>query len=355
MRILLVPSRKKSKSVYLRILVDSLLRFRMAVYEYAISGLLSVFPRVNIIHLQWPDIILGLNRYYDDLRGVINKLVRFIYWFVLLLVGRVFGKKIIMTHHNAVPHKPSVSELDMKLLRKFLGLADKIIVLNNYTRSMVCRQYEELCDKIYVVKHPRLDYYYGSQIDRRTARRILGINNDTLVILSVGTFHYYKNPELFIKIAETICRKHDNVLFLIVGRQPKEFVWKLLQAVPRRCLRLINKYVPDEEIPLYISASDLALMTHKYMWASATLVLYQSYYLPVLVPKRPQFIEELGFYDGDYFYESFDDIIVKLDKLARDRKFLEVFTSKYRAKSKAVLKEREPRIVALKHLMLYLY
>ncbi len=319
--------------------------------------------KAHIVHVNWPDIRLGITKARPRLRSV---LFRFMYWFVFLSIAKVKRSKIIITHHDILPHKClpykcSLKNFELKLLDILLRKSDLIIVLNNFSKKFLCSIHSYgICKKTIVIPHFHYDNYYGIPVDKETAKRRVSISPDKFVVLILGTISEYKAPDFIIQTIERTCRRsHGNIVFLIVGKQNNNFV-KAINNIRtnleqfNNCIQIVNKFIPENELNLYLSAADLALLTYKWIWGTATLNLYISYKIPVLFTPLPPLKEELG--EVLHKYLSISNPYMASQKillLSVNRDLYLKIKEISDEQISRILREKDPKYVILKHILIY--
>lgn len=131
-------------------------------------------------------------------------------------------------------------------------------------------------------------------IDKKKARRLLGIDQDAYVILFFGFVNWFKGADFFAKtFANTKQMLGKRVHFIIAGgvsatMQDKAYYQKYFSSVEKIVgasqTVTITGYVPQEKIALYFSACDLVTFPYRYfMTPSAVLSLTFSYNKPFII------------------------------------------------------------------------
>jgi glycosyltransferase involved in cell wall biosynthesis len=110
--------------------------------------------------------------------------------------------------------------------------------------------------------HPTYKVFHSGSITKEKARKQIGINGNT--ILFFGFVRPYKGLDYLIK-AMPIITKHIDVNLLIVGefwKGDEEYREEIKDLGVRENIKIINKYVPNEEVGLYFAASDVVVLPY---------------------------------------------------------------------------------------------
>ena len=110
---------------------------------------------------------------------------------------------------------------------------------------------------------------------------------DKTVVVNLGIIRRYKKVERLIKLG----RDDPSVQVLIAGKVGEtEYEQELRQlAAGLDNLHLHFKFIADEELQLYLRASDLFVLPYDKITNSGSAILALSYDLPVLAPDLPCF------------------------------------------------------------------
>jgi glycosyltransferase involved in cell wall biosynthesis len=112
--------------------------------------------------------------------------------------------------------------------------------------------------------HPTYAEFGGLDESKREARAALGIPAGRRTLLFFGLIRAYKGLQYLIE-AMSIVREHMDCLLLVVG-EFYEDKSKYLDLIERRSLgehvRVIDRYVPNEEVARYFVGSDVAVLPY---------------------------------------------------------------------------------------------
>jgi glycosyltransferase involved in cell wall biosynthesis len=217
---------------------------KVGMTSYGLMMFLSVLPTVKKIQREFDyDIIDAQFVYPDGFAGV--------------LLGRYFGKPVVVTSHgtdiNLYPKFPLIRHLLRYTLRK----ADKVIAVCQSLKDVMI-QLGISGEKVSVIPNGvDLAKFYPSP--KEEARTKLGIPNRK-VIISVGGLIPRKGFDLLIKAFKILVEdfQERNIYMVIVGEGPsREELEKLVSSLGLgEYVRLVGA-VPHKELYLWFSAADL--------------------------------------------------------------------------------------------------
>lgn len=208
------------------------------------------------------------------------------YWmpFFAPSLGRVAKKlrkrgiKVISILHNVTPHESRFG--DKALSKYFLKQNDGVVVLNEKSRSDLL----SFKPDIKHIVHPHPFYtHYGNKIRQEEARKKLNIFEDMKVILFFGLIRDYKGLNILIDALKIL----DESYFLIIAGESYESFEKYENRIKElkleKRVKLSVSYIPDVDVPLYFSASDVCILPYKSGTQSGITGISYHFDLPVIV------------------------------------------------------------------------
>jgi len=251
----------------------------------------SEYKRVKILHLHWPDMYL---------RGE-GTLRRWVYAWKLLVDLRLAcrnGRELAWTLHNLGSHDGGAEDpVERFFYHRLARQAGILFVHDKSLVEPVVSRFSVPPGKIQVIPHGHYADVYGPSPDRQTCREKLGIPPHRKVVLFFGMLRPYKGLDLLL---DTWAKVHEAVpssLLLIAGggrdHQFRDHIEK--RATHTDAVTLHNRFIPDDEIPNYFGAADLAVYPFRQITTSGSLILALSYSCPVVAPKLESITGEIGF------------------------------------------------------------
>lgn len=105
--------------------------------------------------------------------------------------------------------------------------------------------------------HPTYEVFHSASIAKEDARRQLNIEGNT--VLFFGFVRPYKGMKYLIDAMPMII-KHIDISLLIVGKfwnEKEEYRKQIEDLGVKENIRMIDRYVPNEEVAIYFSAADV--------------------------------------------------------------------------------------------------
>jgi len=174
-------------------------------------------------------------------------------------------KKPVITTLHTVLRKPSREE--KSLLRKIADLSSRLVVMANTGSKILTKTYGIDKDKIVVVPHGVPNIELCNQND---VKKALGLEN-RLVLSTFGLISSGKGMEYVIEALPKIKKKHNNILYLILGKthpgviayEGEKYRDRLISRIKALNLqdnvKFINRFVDIEEYIGFLKATDLYL------------------------------------------------------------------------------------------------
>jgi glycosyltransferase involved in cell wall biosynthesis len=276
----------------------------------------GIFKAINFLKQQNPDAII---MQWWSSSAAFNYLL-------LKIINKLFlNKKIIIEFHETL----DPLENNIWLLRGYVSFISKIlfndldayIVHSNYDRDLVQKVYSLKKEKVFVIPHGPYDNY----IKKTKIKKNKGIFN----ILFFGLIRNYKGLEYLIEGFNKIPQELINNFRLnIVGEiwDNKEKVYSMIESSKYRSkIKLINKYVPDEDVNNYFTLADVVVLPYTRTSQSGVVQIAVSYGKPIIITNISSLIETLKNYNGVFFVdqknsEQIKNKIIKIFNL-KNRKF----------------------------------
>lgn len=246
--------------------------------------------------------------WYDDINNSnkIKSIFTLVKKMVMITFLKIFKVKIIYTFHNKVAHDGK-SKRENLILKKFImKRADTISVLStrsiNYAKNII--GIEKKMPQFFFVGHPLYHNSLKTDVQR----------HEGLVFLYFGMVRPYKNLEMLIEVWKDLGL--DGARLIIAGKPINNEYKNLLISLAKdiNSIELILEYLPNEQLDLMISQSDIVVspLDIKSSMNSGTLIKSMCMQKTIIIPT----IEMVYDYDLDsMFAYSYDNEENHKDKL----------------------------------------
>lgn len=189
--------------------------------------------------------------------------------------------KVICIFDNVVPHEKRPG--DRFLTRFFVKSIDGAIVMSQTVADDLAGYRKEL--PVVMSPHPLFDNY-GPGLTRKEALDKLSLDPDHSYILFFGFIRAYKGLALLLE-AFSDERLRNRKLKLIVAGEFYEDQAPYMEIIRKHNIEddviIHNRFIPDNEVPLYFSAADLVAQTYRSATQSGVTQIALHYEIPVLV------------------------------------------------------------------------
>jgi len=126
------------------------------------------------------------------------------------------------------------------------------------------------------------------------------------VILFFGLIRPYKGLRYLIDAFEALPEEiAENSRLLIVGEawEDRESLRLAMSSRRREKITIVNRYVPDSEVSLYFSASDVLVLPYTRASQSGVAHIGMAFGLPIVATRVGGLSDSLGNYKGTIFVE----------------------------------------------------
>lgn len=193
--------------------------------------------------------------------------------------------------------KPMVRAYARWAFRRALATADLAVVHAGSEAVRAKAEAPSQAAKIHKLPHPAYDHY-GPAMPRDEARRRLDLNGG-FVILSFGLARRYKGlPELVQALDHLPPDLQSDAQLLIVGElwgARRELEAAVAASPHRDRIRVVDQYVPDDEVRTYFSAADVVALPYRRSAQSGVLQVAKNFGTPVVVSEQgglPEAVED---------------------------------------------------------------
>lgn len=162
--------------------------------------------------------------------------------------------KIIYTP-NALPNHLGLHYAVLELILS--RFTHYFVAISESEKKEIARRCLVDKDKIFVV-WPIIDTEYYVPMNKVESRYILGIPEQSFVVVGIGRMSYQKDPFTFLRVIEDLSKKYNNIFALWVGDgELKNEINKIIESK-----KIKNVFITGwkTDVRRYIAASDVVLM-----------------------------------------------------------------------------------------------
>lgn len=241
---------------------------------------LNSLKTADIWHVHWPEYFLSTNSILKSLY-----LLAVLIFKVCLI--KLYGLKIIWTVHNIHPHENNHPLLKKAFYFLFPKFCDGFIFLSQTSADEPLEWLQKIPkEKIRIIQHGHYRDIYNYSKNKEEARSELGIPENKFVYLFFGQVRAYKNS---LELAQEYAKlqEKDSMLYIIGSTGSNKTLKESLLEITDKTSNIIfiDKFLDDEELNNWLSASDLIVLPYKAITNSGSVLMGLSFNKHVLAPQ----------------------------------------------------------------------
>ena len=249
-----------------------------------LSPLLLVWWRLRgyrILHIHW---LFQFSLPWARRQTWARRLMEF--WFTFYIrLARLIGYDIVWTAHDLLPHEPVFAD-DVRARATLLTNAALVIALSEATAG----QLREIgADNVIVIPHGPYASPYPITQSVDEARADLGFDSEDVVVTLIGKIEEYKGADLLLRAAARLPTS-SRIKVVLVGACTDNSYRSELDRLAREAgsrVILLFERIPEEDVARYIQASNFAVFPFREVTNSGSVILAQSFGLPVMIADLP--------------------------------------------------------------------
>ncbi|MDR1202767.1 MAG: glycosyltransferase [Tannerellaceae bacterium] len=187
------------------------------------------------------------------------------------------GTKTITILDNVIPHEQKF--FDKALTTWFLKQNDGFIAMSETVRNDLLSLHPKA--KSILKPHP-LYNHFGSKIETTKAREALETDANKKTILFFGLIRDYKGLDLLIDAVSLL----DDSYQLIIAGEPygsfDKYDEQIKKANHPERIKVFNRYISDNEVPLFFSAADVCVLPYRSATQSGITSIAYHFELPLI-------------------------------------------------------------------------
>jgi len=135
------------------------------------------------------------------------------------------------------------------------------------------------------IPHPIYDVFRVQDISEEDAKKMLNIPKNRKVLLFFGYVRKYKGLKYLIQAMPKIVERIPDAYLLVVGEfwdSKEEYLREIKRLNIENYVKIIDKYVPDEEVGIYFSAADVVVLPYISATQSGVVQIAYAFDKPVI-------------------------------------------------------------------------
>jgi glycosyltransferase involved in cell wall biosynthesis len=243
------------------------------------------------------------------------------------------------------------------LFSSFLNYSDKVIVHESFQKEALIKELDikgGSNNKICVIPHGAREI-----LPIPHAKKKLGLDENTKIVLMIGYFSPYKNFEKIIDIWPEIVKRYgEKVILLIAGKlrtisylDYRNLLFERINSSPARTyIKVIRGQISQESFDIILSAADVVVLPYKKISQSGIFAHCMAFGKPVVTSNNPTMRTIFSEYRAGLMSDTDEEYIENILCLLKDeKKYMELSQNACR-----YVKEKISwSIVAKKHIEIY--
>ncbi len=226
--------------------------------------------------------------------------------YVTCVILQSSGLTLVATLHDVESFSDSTGP---NYYKKIFGRVSHFIVHNQFSLTTLSKLLDEKTIKENVSVISSGNYLHTVKVlDTTIAKRTLDLPIDHPVILFFGQIKNVKGLDLLIEGFSKYKHNGGNGSLVIAGREWKDSFSKYEEKIQQFGIKDDTfteiRYITDEEIHLFYSASDVIVLPYRRIYQSAVLIMAMSYGKAVIVPDLPAMLELVADGETGFVFET---------------------------------------------------
>lgn len=201
------------------------------------------------------------------------------------LLKKRFTKKILFITENVISHEGRwvdrlLTKIGLRYASVFMTLSDNVARDLGFFKNR---------RPIYRSELPIYDCYEDlNKPDPLSERKTLGFSSEDRVVLFFGYVRPYKGLDILLRAFPDVIKDIPNAKLLIVGEfydNPEAYLSLIGALHLQPYVKMINRFVPNEEVGKYYSASDVVVLPYRTGTQSGILNVAYGFEKPVIVTR----------------------------------------------------------------------
>ncbi len=199
------------------------------------------------------------------------------------------GGTFLWSVHEPLPHDCPFPEVEASLRQQLADIASGIHVLHESTIDEVAPFYRLPRDKVFVVEHPLYTGIYETYLTRRASRRLIGLDDDAIMILAFGAIRPYKGFDRLVRLLPRLRKESGRDIRVMVAGPTMRSIdnSELLELVATtEGATLTDDPIPDEYVQVMFKSADIVALPYRQVLNSGVLMLGLTFGCDSIAPEN---------------------------------------------------------------------
>jgi glycosyltransferase involved in cell wall biosynthesis len=277
---------------------DARVTITSGIGKFPILGAMRSYGKPDVLHFHWIHLYFFQNSFWKSFACTLR-------FFLEILIAKMFGVKVVWTIHNISNHEKRNTRYEKICNIIMINLCNKLFVHYKTGKEIVVKYYRinnKIMKKLETIYHGNYIKNYENSVSRYESRNILNISEKDTLFLFFGMIRPYKGILQLVQAFKSFTNKESRLL--IVGSPKNETILQEILDIEKidQRIRIIPQYISDDQIQLYMNASDAVILPFQDVLTSGSALLAMSFGKALIVP-RIGCMEELFDAGGALLYD----------------------------------------------------
>jgi len=186
------------------------------------------------------------------------------------------SKRIVILH-NLIPHEKRF--FDRFLNKQLVRLFDGFVVMSDTVRDELLSLRSNA--KFLQLEHPWYDHF-GHQLPQNEAKKMLNLDEDKKTVLFFGIIRAYKGLDLLIEAFDALGDDYQLVIAGEIYGNDNQYEQMISSMSSKKRIHLFNRYISDEEVNVFFSASDVCVLPYRSATQSGVTATAFHFNVPII-------------------------------------------------------------------------
>jgi glycosyltransferase involved in cell wall biosynthesis len=193
--------------------------------------------------------------------------------------------RLLWTVHNEIAHDTSYLAVEKAIGDALAERATRIVQLHDRTAEAVAMSYTLPPEKLTTLRHSSYLGIYPDTWTGSEARTALGVPQGAPTVGFVGQMRPYKGLDVLFAAADIAAAELPGLVLLLAGGTSPGDLAVIESSLPRHVdVVRQHSFVADEELGLWLRASDAVVLPYRRVLNSGSAMLAASFGRPVIMP-----------------------------------------------------------------------
>jgi glycosyltransferase involved in cell wall biosynthesis len=232
-----------------------------------------------VFHLHWEDMI------YRDAANMAAAEALVDVYLELLDAFIASGGRLVWTVHNDAPHEHRFPEVDRRLRNQLAIRAHVVQMHSQVAAACMAPPLGVATSRVLVTPLGGFAGYYPDDITKPQARQYFGIEASAPVFVTLGSVRPYKGIDVLLSAFAMVHQAKPETRLILAGRSNQQGVGRFISLRPG--VLMLPRYIDDATVQYVMRAADFAVFSFHRIMVSSSVLLAETFGLPVIVPDLP--------------------------------------------------------------------